>query len=316
MTAQSHSTITAGADQPGRLSLSFPITLAILWLHYWWCLVPSWRFGEYYGYGFLVPLLAVGFVWRRAGLIRDAGMAEPWQPGKAVSGLLLALALLGLLAMIPLRVIETGDPGWRPPIVLHGLLVTCAIHLGLARWRGWKVSAFFLPVTIFAWSAVPYPGQIEQALVHHLTDTVVGLTREAFLLGGQPVERVGERLYQGARAVDVTDGCSGIRSIQSLLMAALFFGELLWLRWTGRVALVGAALVAAILSNTGRAWYLASVQFARGEEAAHAAHDPAGHLAFGIAALALYFAARLLMPRASGRTVVRKEVGGHSGADP
>ena len=56
-----------------------------------------------------------------------------------------------------------------------------------------------------------------------------------------------------------------------------------------------------------------SVQFSRGEEAAHAAHDPAGHLAFALAALALYLTARLLMPRASGRTVVRKEVGGNSG---
>ena len=287
-----------------------PISLTLFWLHYCWCLVPSWRFGQYYEYGFLVPLLAAGFVWRRAGMLRDAPSGAPWQPGKAVDGLLLTLALLGLLALIPLRVIETGDPAWRPPIVLHGLLVTAATHLGLARWRGWKISAFFLPVTLFAWSAVPYPGQIEQALVHHLTDMVVGLTREVFLLGGQPVERIGERLYQGARAVDVTDGCSGIRSIQSLLMAALFFGELLWLRWASRVTLVGAALAAAVLCNTGRAWYLASIQFSRGEEAAHAAHDPAGHLAFAIAALALYLAARLLMPRADGRVVVIKTVSG------
>ena len=290
-----------------------PITLITLLLHYCWCLVPSWQFGEYYAYGFLVPPLAAGFAWRRAGLIRGAVTAEAWHPGKRADGLLLALALLGLLALIPLRVIETGDPAWRPPIVLHGLLVTAATHLGLARWRGWKVSAFFLPVTLFAWSAVPYLWQIEQALVRHLTDMVVGLTREMFLLGGQPVERIGERLYQGSRAVDVTDGCSGIRSIQSLLMAALFFGELLWLRWAGRIILVGAALAAAVLCNTGRAWYLASVQFSRGEEAAHAAHDPAGHLAFALAALALYLTARLLMPRASGRTVVRKEVGGNSG---
>jgi len=289
------------------------IILVVLWLHYCWCLVPSWRFGQYYEYGFLVPLLAAGLAWRRAGLIRASSKAEAWQPGRTADRLLFTLALLGLLALIPLRVIETGDPGWRPPIVLHGLLVTCATHLALARWQGWKISAFFLPVTLFAWSAVPYLWQIEQTLVRHLTDMVVGLTREVFLLRGQPVERIGERLCQGARAVDVTDGCSGIRSIQSLLMAALFFGELLWLRWAGRIILVGAALAAAVLCNTGRAWYLASVQFSRGEEAAHAAHDPAGHLAFALAALALYLTARLLMPRASGRTVVRKEVGGNSG---
>ena len=288
----------------------FPIAIIVLWLHYCWCLVPSWRFGEYYNSGFLVPFLAAGFAWRRACLIRDDDEAQPWQPGKAANRVLLALALLGLLGLIPLRVIETGDPGWRPPIVLHGLLVTVAVHLALARWRGWKVSAFFLPVTLFCWSAVPYPGHIEKTLVNDLTKMVVGLTREVFLLAGQPVEQIGEQLYQGSRAVDVTDGCSGIRSIQSLLMAALFFGELLWLRWTGRLALVVVALAAAILSNTGRAWYLASVQFSRGEDAAHAAHDPAGHLAFAIAALALYLSARLLMPRAANKVVIRREVGG------
>lgn len=283
-----------------------PLTLAALWLHFFWCLVPSWRFGEYYNYGFLVPVLACGFAWRRAGLLDATVPPLPWQPGRLADRLLLGLAAFGLLALIPLRVIETGDPSWRPPIVLHGLLVTAALHVALARWRGWRTSLFFLPVTVFAWSAVPYLYQIEQALVRHLTGMVVGLTREVFLLSGQPVEQVGERLHLGSRAVDVTDGCSGIRSIQSLVMAALFFGELLWLRWPARVVLVATALAAAVTCNTGRAWYLASVQFTRGEAAAHAAHDPAGHLAFAAAALALYLAARLLMPSAAGKVVVRR----------
>ena len=285
------------------------VTLAALWLHFFWCLVPSWRFGQYYEYGFLVPVLACGFAWRRAGML-DAVTSPPWQPGRLTDRFLLAMAALGLLALIPLRVIETGDPGWRPPIVLHGLLVTAAVHLALARWRGWKVSVFFMPVSLFAWSAVPYLYQIEQGLVRHLTDMVIGLAHEVFLLVGQPVERVGTRLVLGGRAVDVTDGCSGIRSVQSLVMAALFFGELLWLRWPARLALVGTGLAAAVVFNTGRACYLASVQFARGEDAAHAAHDPAGHLAFAAAALVLYLAARLLMPRARGRVVVRKSAGG------
>ena len=141
-----------------------PVTLLCLWLHFCWCLVPSWRFGEYYSYGFLVPLLALGFTWRRAGMI-DGKTDAPWQPGKPVDIALVLLGVAGLMLLMPLRVIETGDPGWRQPIILHGLLVTAATHLALARWRGWKVSAFFLPVTVFAWSAVPYLWQIEQSLV-------------------------------------------------------------------------------------------------------------------------------------------------------
>ena len=91
-------------------------------------------------------------------------------------------------------------------------------------------------------------------------------------------------------------------------MAALFFGELLWLRWHGRMALVVTALGAAVLCNTGRAWYLATVRFSKGIDAARAVHDTAGHVAFAAAALILYLIARILMPRARGRVVVRQSV--------
>jgi exosortase/archaeosortase family protein len=112
----------------------------------------------------------------------------------------------------------------------------------------------------------------------------------------------------GGQVCEVTEGCSGIRSIQSLVMAALFFGELLWLRWPGRVLLVLVALAAAVVCNTGRAWYLASVQFSEGGDAAHAAHDPAGHLAFLVAAAVLFAGAWLLMPRVRGKQIVRRIV--------
>jgi exosortase len=276
-----------------------------LWLHFFWSLVPSWLHGEYYGYGFLVPLLALAFAWRRAQVIAGTGPVAA-VPAERGGPLLLALAGFAALLLIPLRIIETGDPGWRPPLLLHGLLVTAISHIVLGRVYSWKTSAYFLPVTIFAWSAVPYLGQIEQALVRQLTGIVIGLTREIFLLGGQPVEQRGETLALGTQIVEVTEGCSGIRSLQSLVMAALFFGELLWLRWTGRVALVAAALAAAVVCNTARAWYLADVQFSRGHEAAQTAHDPAGHFAFAASALILYIVARLLVPRARGRTVIRK----------
>lgn len=266
--------------------------------------MPSWRFGEYYEYGFLVPPLALGFAWRRAGLVaqKTSPPEVAAKAGRWGSGMLVVFALL---LIILLRMIETGDPTWRPPIILHGLLVAIATHWLLGSYRGWKVSAFFLPVTIFAWSAVPYFWQLEQAMVRHLTDIVVGLTREIFLLSGLPVERMGERLSMGGQVCEVTDGCSGIRSIQSLVMAGLFFGELLWLRWPSRLFLVGSALAAAVLCNTGRAWYLASVQFSRGSEAVHLVHDNAGHIAFGVAALVLFLTARLLMPRTGGRVVIR-----------
>ena len=86
-----------------------PVALTVLWLHFFWCLVPSWRFGQYYEYGFLVPVLAFGFAWRRAGLLDETAAVPPWQPGILTRRLLLVLAGIGLLVLIPLRIIETGD---------------------------------------------------------------------------------------------------------------------------------------------------------------------------------------------------------------
>ncbi len=242
----------------------------------------------------------------------EAVGGQPWQPGRTTDLAMGAIVVGLLIILVPLRVIETGDSGWRVPIFLHGLVVTAVTHLALARGIGWRASFYFLPVTIFAWSAVPYLAQIEQWVVRHLTGWVIGITREIFLMGGNPVEKLGERLTLGDQVVDVTEGCSGIRSIQSLVMAALFFGELLWLTLRGRIVLLGVASGVALVCNTGRAWYLAKVQFSSGLEAAQAVHDMAGHLAFASAAGLLLAAAWLLSPRHRGRTVVRRAVASES----
>lgn len=286
-----------------------------MWLHFFWCLVPSWRLGSYYDYGYLVPLVALGFAWRRAGLLGTVG-GEPWRPGKWVDLAMAALIAILMVMLVPVRIIETGDSGWRVPIFAHGLVVTLVTHVALGRGLGWKASAYFIPVTIFAWSAVPYLSQIEQWLVRHLTGWVIGITRELFLMSGAPVEKMGERLVWGDQVVDVTEGCSGIRSIQSLVMAALFFGELLWLKLGGRVALLGVAFVTALVCNTARAWYLSKVQFSQGVDAAHAVHDMAGHLAFAGAAAAMLVCALLMSPVRRGRKVVRRSVAGPAIENP
>lgn len=277
--------------------------ITALWLHFFWSLVPEWRYGEYYGYGFLVAPLFFALAARRISALLENKENEQGTPP---SGWVWAVIALLLLLLIPLRVIETGDPGWRPPFIFHGLLVTLISHFVLAGQTGWKGSLSLLPVTIFAWSAVPYLWQVEQGLIRTLTGNVIGLTREIFLLKGHPVQQMGERLAMGREVVEVTDGCSGIRSAQSLVMTALFFGELLWLAWPKRLLLIGGALLVALVCNTMRAYYLASVQFFQGKVAADSAHDGAGHLAFALSAVLLYGVAWLMIPKTRGRTVVRR----------
>jgi exosortase len=249
-------------------------------------LAPTWLNGEYYAYGWFVPVLAAGLGWRRWRML-DA--PRPNADGLGVP--LLALGLLAIVLIMLLRWVTAVDPGWRPPVLLQ-TLVTCVVCHGLlVRLYGWRVSLGMLPVTIFALSAVPYPWQIEQQLIRSLTGLVATLTRELFLLTGKPVELAGERLLLGHESVGIGDGCSGIRSLQSLVMVALFFGELLLLSWPRRIALLAIGGGCAVVLNMARAFTLASIQFSRGSEAMDAAHDPVGHAAFGISALVLFLGA-------------------------
>lgn len=272
-----------------------------LWLQLWWSLAPTWQHGEYYEYGWFVPPLVLFFAWRRW-----QELAAPEKAGQGRLPLWLGFAVAGTLLALPvLRAVEVADPGWRVPLLVQTGLTAGLAHFLLGKGFGWRVSWVFAPVTVFALSAVPWPWQIERLLIDRLTQFVIHLTSEIFLFFGQPVEVSGARLTMGQEVVEVTEGCSGIRSLQSLVMAALFFGELLRLAWTRRVALMALAAVCAVVVNTGRAWTLAHVQFTRGKDAAEAAHDGIGHAAFILSALLLLLSAWLLQLKRQ-RVVVRQ----------
>jgi exosortase len=295
------------------------INIFLLWLQLYWVLVPTWRNGEYYSYGWFVPVLAAGLAWRRWQLLvpgssHGVAIGPPGniacgipESSQKLAGWLAALGVLAVVCIIPLQLIAVGDPGWRPPILLQAFLTVLLTHFLIWQGYGRSVSLGLLPVTVFALSAVPYPWQIEQQIIRSLTGAVVHLSREVFLLTGQPVELVGERLSIGSDAVDVTDGCSGIRSFQSLIMGALFFGELLLLALPKRLILLAVAGACALGVNSGRAYTLAVIHFNHGKEAAAAAHDLVGHIAYWLSIAIVFLAARWLVQSASSdRRVVRR----------
>jgi exosortase len=257
--------------------------LAALWGQLYLAVVPIWRFGEYYDYGWYVPPLAVFFCHRRWHQVKQAAPA-----GRSADALWLTTAALAILPLFGLvRALNHVDTGWRPPMLVHAAVVVALSHLLLGRCFGWRVSWHFAPVTVFALSAIPYPWQLEQLLIRRLTGTVVAISSELFNLFGQPVEVVGEQIESMGTVVSVTDGCSGIRSLQNMIMAALFFGEMFLLRVGGRLLLLATGVAAAVVVNTGRAMTLASIRFHRGEQAFHEAHDSVGYLAFAAASLVL-----------------------------
>ena len=259
----------------------------------------SWRNGDYYDYGWFVPPAALGLLVRRwNGTPAPVGVVErPWLP----------VFLLLLPWLLVLRVLCHVDPGWRLPVGLLGLTAAVTGHWIFARARGWAYSLTFWKITLLMLSAIPWPSAVESNLVHGLTDQVVGAAAELFRLVGQPVEVMGERMTLNGMVVEVTDGCSGVRSFQSFLMATWFFAELQRLNLTNTVKLLLWGLVAAFIVNLSRAMVLAQIRFTRGEAAADSAHDMVGLLAFlGSAAFFFWLSGRF--EASSRRRVARKIV--------
>lgn len=274
--------------------------IASLWMQLFYSTVPIWRFGEYYEYGWFVPPLAALFFyrrWRSLDLPKRRSIHWGWP---------LILAALLFPVLLAIRAFAGFDASWRPPLLLQALLAVAVTH-GLLFLRGGpRLSLGLAPVTVFALSAIPYPFSFEQMIIARLTDGVTQASAGLFNVLGRPVEMLGTKLISLGTEVEVTEGCSGIRSLQSLLMAGLFFGELFFLRPMQRIVLLTFTAVVVIGVNMGRVMTLARIRFDQGESAFEAAHDSVGQIAFLCSAVILFGAARVLLTTQDGRkTLVR-----------
>jgi len=280
------------------------ITIGLLWLQLYYSVIPVWINGEYYDFAWFVPPIATFFFILR------------WKerpPGERSSfggvGIIIAAGILFSL-LFSIRALEGVDPTWRPPMLLHAGIVVFLTHWLV--WRHGRLSATLsmIPVTVFALSAIPYPFQLESALIQGLTEWVVIAAGSLFQLMGRTVEASGGVLEFEGTQVAVTDGCSGIQSLQSLVMVALCFGEFFRLRTGQRFLLVGLAVVVALTVNVGRALYLAYIRFDKGESSFDAAHDGVGHVAFAIGGLCLLLITRsfIAMGGRKRKTLRRSQV--------
>lgn len=268
--------------------LAFPaLFLLALWLQFFLSLTPFWTIGAYYDYGWFVPLAGGWFFWRRWQALqpRLPSSGPAWPRWADFSGIALLLAVAVLLFCI--RVVGRYDPFWRYPLLLH-VAVICLVHHGLlARFLGWKHSAYFAPVTLFCLTAVPLPSELEGSVIHWATHQLMTVSAPLCHLFGLPVKLSGSALTLDGTALEIDAGCSGIRSLQSLFMVSLFAGEFFLLRWGSRLALVFLGFVFAMAFNSVRVLILTNIFFRSGEDVFHAWHDMVGLATFALSAMAL-----------------------------
>ena len=247
------------------LGLTWCATLRILWT--------DWRIDPQYSYGVLVPLLVIGLLLKRwedkpARSTLDSGENHTAAVLCCLSGLLLALT-------IPMSV---ANPDWRP----LGLVASCAavtITLAVVAWDGgvaW-MRHFAFPICFFL-IAVPWTRNVEQAVMLRLMRWNASTTLEILHWAGYEAMCQGNLIVLPSGVLDIEEACSGIRSLQSGLMAALFMGEIYRLIPSRRFLLVIVAILSAVVGNVARNALLALIASSQGIGAVSAWHDRAGIL--------------------------------------
>jgi exosortase len=242
---------------------------AVLWGDLIRVLSSQWEAREQYAYGWFVPFFAVALLWRR-------WFDRPPPKDPSPSAVLWAFVLLLILALLPLRVIYDINPDWPLLSWVYTSMVVLVSLYAFFLAGGWPwVRNFAFPVA-FILVAVAWPWRIEKGLTQGLMKIVAGLTVEALSWLGIPAMQKGNLIELSTGIVGVDEACSGIRSFQSGVMAALVMGEFYRLRAWARIGLLGSGLALAFGFNVMRTLLLSWQANEHGLEIVSKWHDPAG----------------------------------------
>lgn len=256
---------------PSRIAVM--LALLLVWATAIRLLLPDWRNDPQYGYGMIVPLLVLGLLAKR----RD-DRPDPVPVSNACRTVAAAAAIGGALVMALTIPVSEANAGWRPLGLLaavSSVMITLSFILGSGGVPWLRHYAF--PVCFFLIS-VPWPRNLEQAVMSRLTEWNTMLSVEALHWFGYQAMSRGNLILLPCGTLGVEEACSGIRSLQSGLMVALFCGEVLRLSAVRRIGLLAVALAAALLGNAIRNTMLALIASANGLAAVAAWHDAAGLL--------------------------------------
>jgi exosortase len=289
-----------------------PALFAGWWLHN---LRFHWSEQAEFNFGYIVAML-VGF------LVWDRWPRRPLDDVPAAAWKSWGLVLLGFPLVLFSELYRHALVRTPSSAMALSLGTTCFVAGYILARHGPKTLRHFLFPILFAFVSVPIPNLVWKPIVVGLQGMVSFFDVELLNLGGIPAVREGSIIRLPRCRVGVDEACSGIRSLQSSVMVALFIGDQTLRRIGWKVFFLVAGVALAILGNIGRSLYLSLTAHWHGPEALKAVHDSAGWsvLVFtfvGLAGLA-WLAGRL--EAAASRHAVEvgasADVGDDGSADP
>ena len=260
---------------PAHLALRLQIWAPLIGLTaVWWLAIRmlwiDWEIDPQYSYGFLVPILCVALFLQRW---RDRPLNE--ECGNLFIIGIVALAALGFLLAI--QPFYEANPEWRIPGILGALSAVLLTLLLLWSIGGFAwVRHFLFPVCFFL-IAIPWPRNAEEAIMGFFMEKNAMAALEILHWLGYEAVRRGHLITLPTGTLGVEEACSGVRSLQSGIMASLFLGEIF--RFTGffRTVLVAISIGVALFGNFLRATILSIIASSEGVDAVEKWHDMAGY---------------------------------------
>jgi exosortase len=265
------------------------VVIPLLLVGAWWIydLQVQWRSLVDYQFGWLVLIMSGYLAWERW-----PGRPVESKPGPAWISLL--LSLLGMPMVVLAELYKNGIA--HTPAASFLLSMGCCLFMAalLHQWGGWPMLKHFLFPMLFLFVAVPLPQMIWNPLVLNLQGIITACDVEALNLLGIPAVRQANVIQLPRCLVGVDEACSGIRSLQSSVMAALFLGDLLLKRRPMKILFFVTGIGLAILGNFLRSFYLSLTAHRHGLEALKHSHDTAGWSVLAFTAAGLILVAWLL----------------------
>jgi exosortase len=222
------------------------LTLAGVWFWTFRSMALWWNYAPAYGYGYAVPWITLFLAWQR--IRRNPGcLDQPPAHSVAITGVLLPCAAWG--AFFFGELLRQIDPVWRPVNWVFAVAATVLTFSWAHRRGGWPLIRELAFPVLFTWTALPWPGFLDDPLTMKLRAVVTVLTVNALHAMGINAAQQVNVIWLDKGPVGVEDACSGIVSFHSSLMVALFLGEFLRLGWPRRAALVVGACMIAVGGN-------------------------------------------------------------------
>jgi exosortase len=155
-------------------------------------------------------------------------------------------------------------------------------------WSGAKLFAFPFAFLLFSF---PIPSVIYSPVVVGLQSFVATINVELLRLGGIPASQAGSLIHLPGGTVGIDEACSGVRSLQSTVMATCFISYLTLRSRLFQSMLLFLGISLAVFGNLVRSLFLSYTANSQGVQAIEKFHDAAGwsillFTAVGVAGLA------------------------------